>query len=218
MTVPETCDDGNAISGDGCSATCQIEPPPVCGLAPRADCRKPTAAGKASILLKDRIPDKGDLLNWKWTKGAATLKADFGSPLTTTNYTLCVYDYQGGIPRLRLRANIPAGGMCNAASPRPCWKEVTRGFKYADKDATPDGIVKFALKEGLTGGAAITLQGKGSPLDMPTLPLDQTPKIVAQIKSNTTGVCWDANYSAPALKNEQAQFRDKSDPVPTPTP
>ena len=28
----ETCDDGNVVSGDGCSSTCQVEPPPpVCG-------------------------------------------------------------------------------------------------------------------------------------------------------------------------------------------
>lgn len=31
-SVGEQCDDGNAVAGDGCSATCQIEPPPqVCG-------------------------------------------------------------------------------------------------------------------------------------------------------------------------------------------
>jgi len=27
----ETCDDGNVVSGDGCSSTCQLEPKPVCG-------------------------------------------------------------------------------------------------------------------------------------------------------------------------------------------
>lgn len=27
----EQCDDGNNIDGDGCSATCQVEPAPVCG-------------------------------------------------------------------------------------------------------------------------------------------------------------------------------------------
>ncbi|MDZ4216723.1 MAG: DUF4215 domain-containing protein, partial [Candidatus Gracilibacteria bacterium] len=27
----ETCDDGGIIPGDGCDATCQIEPPPLCG-------------------------------------------------------------------------------------------------------------------------------------------------------------------------------------------
>ncbi len=31
VTAPETCDDGNTVSGDGCSSTCLIEPPGVDG-------------------------------------------------------------------------------------------------------------------------------------------------------------------------------------------
>jgi len=31
-----------------------------------------------------------------------------------------------------------------------------------------------------------------------------------QLKSGN-GFCWDAEYSAPALKNDHVQFRDKSD-------
>lgn len=27
----EPCDDGNAVNGDGCNSTCQVESPPVCG-------------------------------------------------------------------------------------------------------------------------------------------------------------------------------------------
>ena len=39
----ETCDDGNAISGDGCSATCRIEkaPPPISVRASRSRSRPP---------------------------------------------------------------------------------------------------------------------------------------------------------------------------------
>lgn len=31
VTAPETCDDGNTVSGDGCSATCVVEAAPACG-------------------------------------------------------------------------------------------------------------------------------------------------------------------------------------------
>ncbi|MGB5213658.1 MAG: DUF4215 domain-containing protein, partial [Anderseniella sp.] len=31
LTPPEECEDGNTANGDGCSATCTIEPPPACG-------------------------------------------------------------------------------------------------------------------------------------------------------------------------------------------
>ena len=175
---------------------------------PQTGCRTPTATAKSSLLLKDRIPDKGDLLQWKWTSGAATVKSEFGSPLATTNYTVCIYDDVGGTPQLKLRAGIAAAGTCRG---RPCWKETTHGFRYADKEATPNGITKLSLKEGSAGRAAIGLQGRGEPLQMPTLPLSQELKVLVQLKNDTTGVCWEATFSALAAKNDQAQFRDKSD-------
>lgn len=204
----EECDDGNHTVDDGCDSSCQVEPPPACGPAPQSGCRRPIATAKASLLLKDRIPDKGDLLQWKWTKGAATVKADFGDPMLTTNYTLCLYDDVAGTPKLKLRASIPGGGTCHG---RPCWKENTRGYKYADKDATPNGITKLALKEGLDGGATIQLQGRGVPLEMPTLPLTQAPTVLVQLKNDSTGLCWEAPFSGMALRNDQSQFTDKGD-------
>src|SRR5262249_21356231 len=39
---PETCDDGNMISGDGCSSTCQVEAPATATPSPSAT---PTTAG-----------------------------------------------------------------------------------------------------------------------------------------------------------------------------
>jgi hypothetical protein len=159
------------------------------------------------VVLKDRLPDTHDLLTWKWTKGEATLKADFGDPLATTNYALCAYDRAAGAPTLKVVANIPAGGMCAG---RPCWKETAYGFKYADKDAIPDGVVSLVLKEGLEGRAQITLTAKGVNLEMPVLPLDQDPTVTVQLK-NDRGICWGADYTAPAITSDQVQFRDKSD-------
>jgi hypothetical protein len=174
---------------------------------PDVGCRKPTAPLRSTIVLKDRLPDTHDLLTWKWTKGEATLKADFGDPLMTTSYALCVYDETTGTPTLKLAADIPAGGTCAG---KPCWRETARGFKYSNKGATPDGVVFLALKEGLEGLAQITLKGAGINLQMPSLPLDQDPAATVQLK-NDAGICWDADYTAPAITNEQVQFRDKSD-------
>ena len=50
--------------------------------------------------IKDRADDSKDQLKWKWTKGAATTQPDFGDPLGTTTYALCVYDHTGGVPTL----------------------------------------------------------------------------------------------------------------------
>lgn len=70
------------------------------------------------ILLKDRLPDRRHLLTWKWSRGEATLKADFGDPLATTNYALCVYDRIVGTPTLRVAADIPAGDIAAAGRAR----------------------------------------------------------------------------------------------------
>jgi len=125
----------------------------------------------------------------------------------TTSYGLCVYDETAGVPTLKLAADIPAGGTCAG---KPCWKETGHGFKYADKDATPDGVVSLLLKEGLEGFAQIQLKAMGVNLAMPTLPLDQDTTVTVQLK-NDQGVCWEADYSAPAITNSQVEFRDKSD-------
>jgi len=195
----EVCDDGNLVSGDGCSATCQ--PEFVCTPAPLTGCRT-AAFGKSQLQLKDKTPDTKDQSKWKWNKGAVTPKSDFGAPLATTDYQLCVY--AGGT--LVSRTHVPAGGLCIG---RPCWKENAKGFQYKNKDATPDGVTQLKLKEGLVDGKAqIQLKGKGVNLVMPTLPLAQP--VLVQLR-NSDGVCWETTFSAPAQKNDPTQYRDKND-------
>ena len=182
-------------------------PVAVCNATPDMDCRKPTRPGKASILLKDRSPDNRDLVGWKWGRGAATLKADFGDPLTTTDYALCVYDEASGTPTLKLSAMIPAAGMCGT---RPCWQSTKRGFRYLDKAGTADGIVSVTLKEGFEGSAQIAAKGLGLGVDMPVLPLQQDPRVIVQLR-NDLGICWDAEFGPPASTTTSIQFRDRSD-------
>jgi hypothetical protein len=185
-------------------------PTPVCGTSPEAGCRTPAIAQKALLSLKDKTPDDKDLLGWKWLKGAVTAKAEFGDPVTTDTYELCVYD---ATPSLIMHATAPAGGTCNVLKPKPCWASTKTGFKYNDKDLTPIGVQQILLKEGLVDGAAkIIVKGKGPNLDMPALfPLLQP--VTVQLK-NSSGMCWEATYSAPASKNTAGppgEFKDKAD-------
>ena len=195
----ELCDDGNTVSGDGCSATCQ--PEFVCTPVPLSGCRVATAE-KGLFQLRHRAPDTTkDQSKWKWNRGAATAKDDFGDPLATTDYRFCVY--AGG--SLVSRALVPAAGTCAG---KPCWKETAKGFLYKDKDATPDGVTLLKLKEGLAGKSLIQLKAKGDAIDMPSLAL--ALPVVVQIR-NTEGVCWEATYSSPATKNDDTQYKDKND-------
>jgi hypothetical protein len=158
-------------------------------------------------LLKIRdVPEDKDKLLWKWIKGAATTKADFGNPLATSDYSLCMYN---GAGTLISAATAPAGGLCGiGTSLRACWRETARGFRYKDKALTPSGIQKVILTSGLSGKAKILVKGKGSLLDLPTLPVTSLP-VRVQL-NNSDGICWEAVYSTPSL-NQFGVFKAKSD-------
>lgn len=185
-------------------------PTPVCGTTPDSGCRTPVVSQRALLSFKDKTQDGGDLLTWKWLRGAVTPMSDFGDPLTTDTYELCIYDATSS---LIAHATAPAGGLCNVSKPKPCWSAKTTRFKYTNKDLTPLGLQKILLKEGLVPGTAqIVVKGKGVNLDMPaSFPLAQP--VTAQLM-NSSGMCWEATYSAPALKNTagpSGEFKDKAD-------
>ncbi len=178
-----------------------------CAATPLVGCRTPFVGGKGKLQLKDEIPNTKDKFSWKWNKGSETTLANLGSPLTTTEYTLCLYDKSGAAStdKLLLPALMPAGGDCKG---KPCWRQQsTKGFKYRDSLRTPNGVTSLKLRTGSDGKAKITLKGKGAELDGPSLPL-QTPVLV-QV-SNSLGECWEASYSTPRT-NDSTQFKAKND-------
>lgn len=198
----EECDDGNGVSGDGCSADCVL----ICAAAPRPGCRVPFVSGKARLQLKDGTPDRMDQLGWKWLAGAATSPADFGQPTSTARYALCVYD--GTDHLLKLSARIPAGGVC--ARGKPCWKAGATGFTYKNAALTPDGVLRLVLRAGDGGKAKVLVKGKGEPLLMPA-PAALAAPVTVQLVHGGQGPCWQAVYSAPFLKQDATQFFDKAD-------
>ncbi len=176
-----------------------------CGPVPSVACRPPAVPRKAQLQLRNTSPDTKDRLQWRWLKGTATTKADFGNPTATTGYALCLYD---GNSSLIASAAIPAGGSCNVQSPRPCWRENARGFRYIDKDLTPNGIQQLVLKSGPAGKAQITVKGKGASLPDPPLPISDLPVTVQLV--NGAGQCWTATYGS-SLRNDTQQFKAKAD-------
>jgi hypothetical protein len=159
-------------------------------------------------MLRDRSPATSkSSLAWKWQKGAATSLADLGDPIGgSTGYVLCVYDTQASVPRVALRAHAPAGGVCKG---RPCWRPSgTTGLRYDDRDLSPDGIQSLKIKAASAEKASLTLKAKGDRLALPALPLAQDPSVTVQLR-NDAGTCWETVHGAPALRNEEDQFRDK---------
>jgi glucose/arabinose dehydrogenase len=178
-------------------------PPPSCAATPEI-CRTPAVGGKSLLVLKDDSDDAKDFLLWKWLKGAATDVSEFGDPVTSHAYQLCIYDGTGFLAG----AAAPAGSTCGGSG---CWKATGSGFKYRDPARTSDGLQTVLLKAGGDQKAKIIVRAKGLNVDMPDLNALVSP-VTIQMKRAAGSVCWGATYSfPPALKNDASVFKDKAD-------
>ncbi len=218
----EECDDGNATSGDCCSATCRAEivcpaceacdiDTVSCVARPRAVCRVPVEPGKAALAINDHSPDTRDALTWRWLRGEATSPADFGNPVASDDYALCLYDASHVRPALVARAAAPAGGTCGRHS---CWQALgdppgSKGFRYSNRDRTPDGLRTMVLKTGTAAKASILVKGRGDNLSLPSLPLDLPLKMQLH---GPGGACWEADYDAAGVRrNDATHFKAKAE-------
>jgi hypothetical protein len=176
---------------------------PGCSPTPLASCR---TAQKTTLQLKDKTPDTGDQVIFKWTKGASTAQPELGDPLTSANYKLCVYDANG----LVRKAVAPAGGVCSG---KPCWKllgsvATPKGFKYANRDLSSNGTSSVTLKSGASPVPKAIWKAKGLLLDDSALSL--VPPVVAQVSNSDTSVCFEDVYGvADIVVNDTLQFKAK---------
>src|SRR5207249_7500493 len=141
--------------------------------------------------------------------GAATTFAQLGNPIANDDYALCVFDLSGP-PVLLLRAVAPLGGVC---ANKTCWKRVgsttaPKGWKYADKDATPDGLTALQATSGAVGKAKMTVKGKGNNLPVGTFSTLGSA-ITTQIQAEN-GTCWTAACSL-VTKNAAGDFKCKGE-------
>lgn len=168
-------------------------PTPLCQQTPAACAHIP---GKAGIGLSDDSNNAKDKLKWKWLKGDETLFSEFGDPLNSTQYALCIYDVNNLLVSESLidpsaTLWVPSG---------------TTGFKYKDKNGTSAGITKITMKSGAAGKSKIIVKGKGANLDDPP-PFPLLTPVASQFR-NTVGGCWGATFDSP-IKNEAGTFKGK---------
>ncbi|GIW40950.1 MAG: hypothetical protein KatS3mg076_1527 [Candidatus Binatia bacterium] len=223
----EACDDGNTLAGDCCDATCQFEPAGspcddgtactesscdgsgVCaGVAtPATGCKHVVLPDRARLVVRDAPNDKRDRIVFRWRRGEETLPVELGNPTSgATSYELCLYDTGG--PALLFSARAPAGGHCKG---KPCWKALGNGgYRYKDRERTPDGLDLLLLRPGEEGKARLVAKGKGVFLDLPSLPFAPGYSLVAQVRS-TDGACWEATFTDPARRNDAEKFVDTGD-------
>lgn len=101
---------------------------------------------------------------WKWLKRESTTLADFGDPQHTADYALCTY---GGLFQILL-----TGGQLRVPSNSSKWTpRGTRGWKYDDPTASPEGARKLRLLRGDIAQSKATLMGSGAALPDLVLPI-----------------------------------------------
>lgn len=189
------CDDGNACTQDSCnpgSGLC------VNDATPLASCKDP---GRTTLLVKDHGTDSKDKVVWKWLKGDTGL-AEFGNPVASTEYGLCLFDESGGVPNPIFDLEIGAGANWSAVG--------TTGFNYKDTSALQDGAFKVVLRAGTPDKAKAIFIAKGANLNWSgtPLPFDQDARVRVQLH-NSAGECWESEFTAPAIKNQIDLFKDR---------
>src|SRR5262249_53203594 len=138
---------------------------------------------------------------WKWGKGTATTTMDFGEPLTSDGYSLCLYD-AGALVTI-----VPVAGSCVT---KPCWSEKSTGFKFQNKSLQPSGVQSVKLVAGVAGRASFVFRGKGASLALPD-PSSLIGPIDVQLRKSGGPPCWGARFSTPFQKDEAGVLKDKSD-------
>jgi cysteine-rich repeat protein len=207
-TTLDTCGGGQCVGYAISCPLCQVceTTGGTCVDGPRPACRALPAGASATLQIRDKTPDKGDALQWKRAKAVDTPPSDFGDPLGPTQYGLCLYDESSPTPSL-LAELAARQGTCGAKS---CWKNLgLSGWKYHDKELTPDGLASMLLKGSLGGPSTIAMKARGTNLPGPTLPLPLPARVQLQA---TNGACWEATYSAIGVKrNDASQFKGTND-------
>lgn len=184
-------------------------------------CRGSILPGKSKLLLRNDGTDPADLaINWKLVRAEATAATDYGDPLTSDDLFFCLYNDTGGSAggALVTQAALPASGLCAG---KPCWKGLgepagAKGFKYKDRERTPNGVLKAVLKAGAEGKSQIVFKaGRGN---LATGPAGGPPSIpiigslTAQLHAPATGTCWGATFqAATAKRNSGGIFQASAD-------
>ena len=197
--------DGNVCTVDACDSAgrCAVGPPPDCGpcftcvppqgcgFGLRTDCSEAGPGTHLSLKLES-FPPAGKGVDWEWKEGAeSTVASDFGDPLTTTGYELCMAVRLQSFPDLVdfLSATAPASSFCPG-----CWGPIRNGFRFQDLVGPFLSKVKLVAKPGRQ--ATIHVTGDGTPYIAP-LPTNIT-ELTVVLGQTGPGQhrCWSSSFSA----------------------
>jgi len=196
-TVGDTCANGICTGTELPCPTCEHcdSGTGTCAVGPRAGCIVGGSV-RAALRVRKAPVSSGDLVVWKW-RGVGPSAADFGDPLGTDDYALCVFD---GTDGLVMRSDALAATGCGAAS---CWTSKSGGsFVYRDRTGSPTGLARMLLKTKSGGSTKLVAKGKGVNLAVPPLATLALP-VRTQLHSSA-GVCFGATFDASHVQRHDA--------------
>ncbi len=196
----ETCQGGTCTDGaNPCTGQCdEISDGCFVGGCPPVPfaCR---TAEKSLLLIKNKDDDSRDRLIWKWTRGEATSRAEFGVPTGAAAYSLCLY--AGTASALVANIEVPPSATK--------WEPLGEiGYKYRDLGASEDGAEKITLKGSAANRAKVLFKGRGAELPDPIDASGLSLPVTAQLLNHETGICWEGAYST-ASPNSSEMFKAK---------
>ena len=178
-----------------------------CPSAPRTGCK----VARSTIVLREGATDAGDRFEWTWTKGPATDLSEFGNPVESTYYDVCLYD-ESGTARLIFESGVRAGEICPPYN-RTCWQPVRDvGFQYSVPSGDGFlGTTRVLLKAGAAGTTKAIMKARGFQLAYNHLP----PPLSAPLRMQfvgSNGLCLEAAYpAASVVRNDAREFKARSD-------
>lgn len=201
LAPPDVTPTPTSASGSP-TATLTPAPAETCAATPRSGC---DAADSGSLAIRVSSTARRNHFDLRW-KGAGT--ASFGEPTSSDSYAVCVYDTDGGIPRLAWNASLASGGSCGA---RECWRSSGTGFRYGDRAAVNGGITAVKLTHSASGRTSLSFKGGGANLTAPvaaspTALFADDPSVVAQIVRSGGKDCWELALPAPSRRSDAESF------------
>jgi hypothetical protein len=198
---PLDCDDGDLCTFHSCDTEvgCVYEP----------DVREPetcynSAAGR--LVITDRDFAAKDGVRWTWYKGDVVPVEAFGSPGTTTAYSLCIFDRSAGETTLATSLVIPVDA--------PFWKPPKAGrIRYVNRPGVFDGVRRIRAQARSTPlKSRIVLRARGINTALP-IPVSASqfmsvdPSLTVQLV-NSEDECWSTEFTpADTRKNTVIKYR-----------
>lgn len=158
-----------------------------CPSAPRPLCRQ---FAQTAV----RIDAVSGAFEWRGTGGPTSVLPDFGSPQSTTGYSICAWDGE----RLVVAADIPAAADCGGAS---CWS--ARGASGVRYRETAPGAGQLSSLD-LQGSAKPKTKLKAKGLLAAGAALPVTGRLTLQFLRDDSPLCFEGAVPLASLKTNSA--------------